>query len=56
VTAESAAVTIAGTPANDELVHFRVQRVVSDGNDDMAEDLLLVGIRVFYTTNALNDA
>lgn len=56
VTAESSAVTIAGTPAEGDLVAFRVQRVVSDGNDDMTEDMRLIGIKLFYTTNAANDA
>lgn len=56
VTAESAAVTIAGTPAEGDMCFFRVQRVVSDGNDDMTEDMRLIGIKLFYTTNAANDA
>lgn len=56
VSAESSAVTIAGSPAEGDLCMFRVQRVVSDGNDDMAEDMRLVGIKLFYTTNAANDA
>jgi len=56
VTAESAAVTIAGTPQNDDMVYFRFFRDVSDANDDMAEDARLIGIKVFYTTDAENDA
>lgn len=56
VTAESSAVTIAGSPAEGDLCLFRVQRVVSDGNDDMSEDMRLIGIKLFYTTNAANDA
>jgi len=55
VTAESAAITIAGTPAEDDLVYFRVFRDVSDANDDMTEDARLIGIKLFYTTNANND-
>ena len=50
------AVTIAGSPAEGDLCLFRVQRVVSDGNDDMSEDMRLIGIKLFYTTNAANDA
>lgn len=56
VTAESGAVTIAGTPVDDDLVYFRLFRDVSDGNDDMTEDARLVGIKLFYTTDADNDA
>jgi hypothetical protein len=56
VTAESSAITIAGTPADNDLCYFRIFRDVSDGNDDMAEDARLIGIKLFYTTDALNDA
>lgn len=55
VTAESAAVTISGSPAVDELCFFRVFRDVSDGNDDMTEDARLLGIKLFYTTEAPSD-
>ena len=34
VTAESGAITIAGTPADEDLCFFRVFRDVSDSNDD----------------------
>jgi len=56
VTAASGAVTIAGSPGDDELCFFRIFRDVSDGNDDMAEDAQLLGIKLFYTTDAKNDA
>jgi len=56
VSAESSAVTIAGTPADDDLCYFRIFRDVSDGNDDMAGDARLHGIKLFYTTDAKNDA
>lgn len=55
VTAESAAVTIGNTPAVDEIVNFRVYRDVSDANDDLAEDMHLIGIKLFYTTNYATD-
>ena len=55
VTAESSAVTIAGTPADNDLCYFRVFRDISAGNDDMTEDARLIGMKVFYTTDALND-
>lgn len=56
VTAESGAITIAGTPADEDLCFFRVFRDVSDSNDTMAEDARLLGIKIFFTTDAANDA
>jgi hypothetical protein len=56
VSPESGAITIAGSPADDELTFFRIFRDVSDGNDDMAGDARLHGIKVFFTTDASNDA
>ena len=56
VSAESGAVTIAGTPADNDLTYFRVGRDVSDSNDDMAGDCRLHGVKIFYTTDAHNDA
>ena len=56
VTAESGAVTIAGTPADNDLCYFRIFRDVSDSNDDMAGDMRLHGVKIFFTTDAANDA
>ena len=56
VTAESGAVTIAGTVADNDICFFRIFRDVSDGNDDMAGDARLLGIKLFFTTDAENDA
>ena len=56
VTVESAAVTIAGTPADDEMSYFRLFRDVSDANDDMTEDAQLIGIKLFFTLDAEDDA
>jgi len=55
VSAESAAVTISETPADDDLVQFRLFRDVSDGNDDLAEDARLIGIKFFFNTDAKDD-
>lgn len=55
VTAESSAITIAGTPADDDIVHFRLFRDVSDAADTMAEDARLLGVKVFFTTDAARD-
>jgi len=56
VTAESGAVTIAGTVADNDICFFRIFRDVSDGNDDLAGDARLLGIKLFFTTDAENDA
>jgi hypothetical protein len=55
ITGESSAVTIAGTPAADDICYFRIFRDVDDGNDDMAEDAKLIGIKIFYTLDAGSD-
>jgi len=46
---------ISETPADDDLVQFRLFRDVSDGNDDLAEDARLIGIKFFFTTDAKDD-
>jgi hypothetical protein len=53
VTAESGAVTIAGSPSTDELVFFQIMRDVSA--DSLAADARLLGIKLFFTTDAKND-
>jgi hypothetical protein len=52
---ESTNITIAGTPAADQLCFFRVFRDVSDANDTQEEDARLIGIRILFTTDAGND-
>jgi hypothetical protein len=54
VTAESGAITIAGTPADNDLTYFQIYRDVS--GDAMAGDARLHGVKIFYTTDAANDA
>lgn len=56
VTAESGAVTIAGTPAAADMTYFRIFRDVSDANDTAAEDARLIGVQLFYTVNASDDS
>jgi len=56
ITSESSAVTIAGSPAVGDLCFFRLFRDVSDGNDDMSEDSRLIGIKIFWTSDAVTDA
>ena len=54
VTAESGAVTIAGSPGVDEYVFFQISRDVSADNLDA--DARLLGVKLFFTTDAANDA
>ncbi len=54
VTAESGAVTIAGSPGVDEYVFFQISRDVSA--DDLDADARLLGVKLFFTTDAANDA
>lgn len=56
ISAESGAVTIAGTPQAGDLVFFRLRRVASDGADTLAIDAGLLAINLFITTDAGNDA
>lgn len=52
---ESSAITIAGTPAENDYVVFQVKRAPSDGSDTLAIDARLHGVKVLYTTNAGTD-
>jgi hypothetical protein len=54
ITAESSAVTISNA-ADDAITFFQVFRDVSDANDDMTEDMRLLGIQLFYNTSARDD-
>jgi hypothetical protein len=54
ITSATAAVTIAGTPAQDDLVVFEISRVTA--SDNMAGDAKLIGVKILVTTNATNDA
>jgi hypothetical protein len=51
---ESDAITIGGSPAAGDLVVFQVSRDVA--NDNMDGDAVLLGIMLFFTINAANDA
>jgi hypothetical protein len=54
VSAESAAVTVGNTPIDDDLVIGQIVRSVA--NDNMTGDAELLGVKIFYTTNAATDA
>jgi hypothetical protein len=54
VGAESSAITIAGSPAVGDQTFFAIFRDVS--GDTLTADALLTGIKIFFTTDAANDA
>ena len=56
VSAATAAITLGGSPAAGDLAFFRVFRDVSDSNDTAAEDARLIGVKIFFTTDAATDA
>ena len=54
VSAESGAVTIAGSPAANDMCFFQINRDTSA--DDQTGAARLLGVKVFFTTDAANDA
>jgi|TARA_R100001463_G_scaffold19567_1_gene47999 hypothetical protein len=54
VAAESGAVTIAGSPGDNEYTFFQISRDVSA--DSLTADARLLGIKLFFTTDLANDA
>ena len=56
ITDESGAVTIAGSPAAGELTYFQLFRNADDGSDTFSADARVLGVKIFFTTDAANDA
>jgi len=56
VSAESSAVTIAGSPAVDQQTYFQIFRDADVGGDTFTGVARLLGIKIFFTTDAANDA
>jgi len=56
VSAESSAVTIAGSPAVDQQTYFQIFRDANVGGDTYTGVARLLGIKIFFTTSAANDA
>ena len=54
--ATTGAITIGGTPADNDLIIFRIGRDPDNANDTATEDAVLVGVKFKYTSDALNDA
>lgn len=55
ISTETSALTIAGTPAAEDLVIFQLVRDVNAVGDTMAIDAGLLGVTVYYTVNAATD-
>ncbi len=55
VSAESAALTIAGNPADGNICVFRLGRDASNAADTYSADARLIGIKLFFTNNIGND-
>lgn len=55
ISPESAAVTIAGTPAEFDQITLQLGRAPADVSDTMAVDARLHGVRLFYITNSATD-
>lgn len=54
---ESSAITVGGTPQAGDYVTFQVLRKADDGtNDTLAVDARLLGVRLYITTDAADDA
>lgn len=52
---ESAAITIAGTPAVGDLCWFQINRTVSDASDTLGVDAKLLGLKLIYTIDSTVD-
>ena len=56
ISAEGGSFTTSGTPVANDLLHFIFRRLSTDGSDTLAVDALLLGVQIYYTTNANTDA
>jgi len=56
ISAESSAVTIAGSPAAGEITYFQLFRDANAGGDTFSADARVLGVKIFFTTDAANDA
>ena len=56
ITSESSAMTVAGSPAAGEQTYFQLYRDAADGSDTFSADARVLGVKIFYTTDAANDA
>lgn len=55
ITSATTAITIGGTPALGDLVHFKLRRMATNGADTMTEDALVFGVLIqFASTNQVS--
>ena len=55
ITSESGAITVAGSPAAGEQTYFQLYRDAADGSDTFTGECRVLGIKLFFTTDAAND-
>ncbi len=55
ISPESSALTVAGSPAAEELVYFQIKRLPANASDTMTVAARLHGVKIHYTTNAATD-
>ncbi len=52
----TSSITPGGTPTDESLMFFEISRAVANGSDTMAVPARIIGVRVYFTTNAATDA
>ena len=55
ITSESSAMTVAGSPAAGEQTYFQLFRDAADGSDTFTGECRVLGVKIFFTTDAAND-
>ena len=55
ITSESGAITVAGSPAAGEQTYFQLYRDAADGSDTFTGECRVLGVKIFFTTDAAND-
>lgn len=55
-TAETAAMTFGGSPADGDMLYVKLTRDPTQGADTITEAVTVLGLTMFYSTNAGNDA
>jgi mannose-6-phosphate isomerase-like protein (cupin superfamily) len=56
LTSSTAAITIAGTPASEDLLIFQFYRNAASGSDTLATDALLLGAEVLFNFDVSDDS
>lgn len=55
-TQATSALTVAGSPQAEDTIYFRFYRLPSDSADNLAVDARLEEVKIYYTTNAADEA